>query len=299
MPVTIGTMHIPQCQPVSFLSTDQLQLKGLLFGNAEAVSAYIVIHGLTGSAFSQHETVVPLANERTQVLTFSNRGHDKIAYFKRTDPNSEKGYVSEKIGEAHEVFTECIHDIQGAITFLEERGVQAIHLVGHSTGCHKAMYYLSQKPSKSVKGAVLLCPLSDYAYFRYSLDEAIMSNAITIAQKMVGAGKPHELLPLDIWPGLEDAQRFLSLATPDSEEEIFTYAQPDKEPETLQKVTVSLNIILAEQDEARDRPITEIGEWFKTVLPEEQIKVSIIPGATHNLIGKGEEVREGIKLYIP
>jgi len=215
---------------------------------------------------------------------------------KRLDPTSEEGYTAETIGAAHEVFTDCVHDIQGAIDFLEERGVEGIYLVGHSTGCQKAVYYLSQRPSKSVKRAVLLCPLSDYADFKANDTPAAQAKALNAATKLVEQGKPHDLLPKSVWPDLHDAQRFLSLYTPDSEEEIFTYAQPDKEPTTLQAVTIPLHIMLAGDDEYADRPAAKIGQWFKDVLPKDKVSVTVIAGATHNLSGRGEEVRKQLKL---
>ena len=45
---------------------------------------------------------------------------------------------------------------------------------------------------------------------------------------MVKAGKAKELVPKEIWWQYLSAERLLSLYTPDSIEEIFSYAQPDK-----------------------------------------------------------------------
>ncbi len=285
--VTIVFMNLPLGQPVTFLSTDQLELQGLLFGNPKAATAHIVIHGLGGDVFSQIETIAHLASNDVQVLFFNNRGHDTITRFKRLDASAPKGYQSETIGAAHEVFTDCVHDIQGAVNFLEEQGAETIQLTGHSTGCQKTVYYLSQQPSKSVKGATLLCTISDYASFIATEDEATRIKATDLAKKLVKEGRPHELLPLDVWPEMHDAQRFLSLFTPESTEEIFSYAVPDKAPEILQSVKVPLKIVLAEKDEYADRPASEIAAWFKKMMPEDQIEIEIIEGAGHNLERKG------------
>jgi len=66
--------------------------------------------------------------------------------------------------------------------------------------------------------------MSDYSY-AVSSEKPSLEQAVEQAEKLVKSGKPHELLPPSYSEDLLDAQRYLSLYTPDSEEEIFTYAQ--------------------------------------------------------------------------
>ena len=120
--------------------------------------------------------------------------------------------------------------------------MKEIYLAGHSTGCQKSVYYAIKKADRAVKGLILLAPISDYAAERMRNTKGTLLRATTVAQKLVKAGKKHDLLPKNVWHGVIDAQRFLSLYTPTSAEEIFSYAQPKKNPSVLKKVKVSMQL---------------------------------------------------------
>jgi pimeloyl-ACP methyl ester carboxylesterase len=230
---------------------------------------------------------------------FNNRGQGKIAKIKKINKRSKKGYKSEFIGEAHEVFTECTDDIQGVINFVRSCGVSNIYLVGHSTGCQKSIYYLSQRgKQKFVRGVILLCPISDYASALKMDREEKLVKAEKVARKLVAENKSHELLPLETWPEMHDAQRFLSLYTPDSKEEIFTYVQPEKRPETLQKVKIPMLAVFAEKDEFRDRPTKKLAKWFEKNIKSKQYKIAIVKNAGHSFTEYEDKVAKEIANWL-
>lgn len=267
---------------VTLQTKDRLLLNGFWFGPVQPKRVIILTHGLTSNAFANHQLVVPLVDGETAVLTYSNRGSEKVARFKRIDKRKKKGYSSRIIGEAHEVFTDCVYDIQAAVDFAQSRCSTEIILVGHSTGSQKTVYYLStQKNNPSILGAVLLSPLSDYAGLKKMDPEGKHIRAEKIAEEYVAKGDNHIILPNEVWPFFHDAQRFLSLYTPDSEEELFPYAQPGKKPDALQKIKIPLLIILGSADESRDRPIRTIAQWFRKKLVRKTAHVEIISGAPH------------------
>lgn len=286
-------------EPVRFETPQSYLLDGLLFGDTKSADiGYIFLHGLTANMFSLQNVLAPLTGAKTVALYFNNRGHDKIAKIRKLDPETEKGYTSELIGEAMEVFTDCVDDIQGAIDFLEERGISKIILVGHSTGCQKSVYYLSgSDASTSVIGAVLLCPLSDYAAALALSDLEILRDAVAVAEDLIARGTPFALLPDELGVGLYSAQRFLSLNTPDSTEEIFTYAQPEKTPTTLQSVRVPMLAVFAENDEYSDRPAEQLERWFVSVKKSQKLKTAIISGAVHNLSGYEAAVSKVVQSF--
>lgn len=290
------------CRPVRILTPKRYLLDGLWFGAARPKTGIVFVHGLGGNAFSHHDYLEKLANRNTAVLYFSNRGHDTVAGVKRLKPSARKGYVYENAGVAHEVFTDCADDLQGAVDLLRKHGAKRVYLVGHSTGCQKIAYYLS-RPGKQariasqIKGAVLLCPISDYSSATHE-DERKRRKAEIAARKLVRRGKPHDLLPLNLWRGLIDAQRFLSLYTPDSKEEIFTYAQPKKIPRALRKVKIPLLVIFAGGDEYRDRPTEEIAAWFRKNLRSLRAAIEIIPGASHSFHGKEATLAKSISRWL-
>lgn len=274
-------------------------LNGFWFGPANPKTAYILIHGLTSNAFANHPLVTPLVDVQTAVLTFSNRGSEKISRFKRVDHRKKKGYTSVMIGEAHEVFADCVDDLQGVVSYVKARGVQKVLLVGHSTGCQKSIYYLSKKnKQQNIDGVILLAPMSDYAGAKKQIEKSVLDEATRYAQNLVSQGKPHALLPLPVWPLMHDAQRFLSLYTPESEEEIFCYADPNKKPSTLQKVRIPQLIVLAGRDEYRDRPIDKIAKWFYEWLRRKNVSIQIIERAPHNFYKHEQEVTSAISRWI-
>ncbi|MDE3170304.1 MAG: alpha/beta fold hydrolase, partial [Acidobacteriota bacterium] len=181
---------------------------------------------------------------------------------------------------------------------LRRRGANRIYLVGHSTGCQKIAYYLGRRGNRRhVTGAVLLCPISDYASATYE-DERRRKKAESAARKLVRQGKPSELLPARAWRGPIDAQRFLSLYTPDSEEEIFTYAQPRKIPHALRRVKSPALVVFAGDDEYRDRATEEIAGWFCKNLRSNRSEIQIVPGALHSFSGQEAAVARIIRGWI-
>jgi len=286
------------CHAVCILTPKKYLLDGLWFGAARPKTAIIFVHGLGGNAFSHHDYLEKLANRHTAVLYFSNRGHDTVAGVKRLKRSARKGYVYESAGVAHEIFTDCADDLQGAVDLLRKHGAKRIFLVGHSTGCQKIAWYLS-RPGKQARiaGAVLLCPISDYASATHE-DERKRRQAEIAARKLLRRGKPHDLLPANLWRGPIDAQRFLSLYTPDSKEEIFTYAQPKGIPRALHKLKIPLLVIFAGDDEYGDRPTEEMAAWFRKNLRSPRSAIEIISGASHSFHGKESSLARSISRWL-
>jgi alpha-beta hydrolase superfamily lysophospholipase len=286
------------CWHVRIVTPKRYLLDALWFGSHHPTTGIIFVHGLGSHAFAHHDYLTKLAARDTAVLYFSNRGHDGIAGIKRIKRGSRKGYIYESAGVAHEVFTDCVDDIQGAVNLLIHQGARRVYLVGHSTGCQKIVFHLSRsRKTKRIAGAVLLCPISDYASAKHE-DEKRRQIAEKFANGLVRRKKPHQLLPETIWPGPLDAQRFLSLYTPDSKEEIFTYAQPRKIPRTLRRVKTPLLVVFAGDDEYRDRDTEEIAKWFRANLRAKVSDIEIIPGAQHSFRGKETKLARVIQRWI-
>lgn len=291
-------------QVIQIATPKKYILNGLWFGPYSAKAskgkpkkakrAIIFIHGLTGSAFSMSVLVDALVDSETAVLTFNNRGFEQVGEVKR-----KVGRVSKwvRAGAGHEVFAECVDDIQGAVQAARKMGAKEIYLAGHSTGAQKAIFWAAQKNASGVKGIILLGPLSDYAGAVASKGARAIGRGVAYARKMVAAGRPHELMPDHLREWFEcDAQRYISLYTPDSPEEIFTYAQPKKTPRTLLKVHTPVLVLLAGADEHGDKPAKKIGEWFMQWLYTGH--VVIIPRVKHSFKGAEKEVARVIRGFV-
>jgi alpha-beta hydrolase superfamily lysophospholipase len=267
-------------------------LNGLWFGPTKPKTTIIWIHGLASSAFSKLGIVEKLVNANTAVMTFNNRGAATVTRVRKLNPKKKGGMEYVLAGGAHEVFTESIDDIQGAVDFARKQGAKKIFLAGHSTGSQKSAYFASKKGSV-IDGIILLAPMSDYASAVHA-DAAGVKKGVTAARKLVAAGKESEIVP-GSWT---DAQRYLSLNTEESIEEIFSYAFPKKAPKTYRAVKVPLLVLLPEEDEYRDRPMAEIAAWFEAEQRSKRFALRIFKGTDHSFSGEESAVAKAITEWI-
>jgi alpha-beta hydrolase superfamily lysophospholipase len=236
-------------------------LNGLWFGPKKAKKAIIFIHGLTASAFSMQSLVHELVDARTAVLTFNNRGFEQISEVKRKVGKKTQWLPA---GAGHERFTDSPDDVQGAIDLAKKNGVKEICLAGHSTGCQKSVYWASKRKDPRVKGLLLLGPLSDYSGALATKGKRVVEEGVRYAHRLVVRGRPNELMPTRFSEWFPcDAQRYISLYSPESPEEIFSYSRPNRVPQILRNVDQPILILLAGADEHGDRPAAEIAAWFE------------------------------------
>jgi pimeloyl-ACP methyl ester carboxylesterase len=256
-------------------------LDGLWWGPKRARNAIIMVHGLTGSVFSMRGVVRALADKETAVLTFNNRGFGHINTLKRKKGNRASYLLG---GTAHEIFADCVDDIDGAIRAAKRNGAKNIFLAGHSTGCQKVIFWASKRSDARVRGLILFGPLSDYSGALKAKGARLLAKGVAHARKLVVAGKAHELMPAQLGEWFAcDAQRFLSLYTPESREEIFSYARPDRTPRILQSIKKPQLVLLAGADEYGDVRPEDIYWWFLEHIYEGE--VAIVPRVGHSFKG--------------
>jgi len=281
---------------VEIVTPKKFVLNGLWFGPKRPKRAIILVHGLTSSAFSgsaMRNALLSLSS--TAVITFNNRGFESV-----TSVKQKKGQdtMYHTMGGTHEVFTDCVDDIQGAINLVRKLGVKDIYLAGHSTGCQKSTYWASKTGGTGVKGIILFAPISDYSSEKKADIVGRLARATALARRLVKAGKPHELLPRSASPiMLLDAQRFLSLYTQASSEEIFTYAH-NKKPSTYTAVRLPVLTVLAGKDEYADEPALKIARWFAENSRSRRFASTIIPNVTHNFRGGEAKITQAVRKWI-
>ncbi len=275
---------------VEILTPKRYVLNGLWLGPKKSKRVFIWVHGLGSSMFSKLAIAEKLVDRDSAVLMFNNRGHDKVASIKRTDGT----YL--KAGAAHEVFTESVDDIQGAVNFAKRNGAKDVYLIGHSTGCQKSVYWAYKTKGKGVKGIILLAPVSDYEAERKLQGVAKIARATKVVRALITRGKKHELLPPGLWHEDLDAQRFLSLYTPDSIEEIFSYGQFTKVPRILRSVRIPLLAFWAENDEFGLSIGRKVSDWFN--LHMENGDFLIVPKVKHSFSGAEKEIAETVREWV-
>jgi pimeloyl-ACP methyl ester carboxylesterase len=267
----------------------RVHLNGLWFGEKGAERVIIWVHGLGSSLFGKTAIFDHLVTKDTAVLSFNNRGHDNVA-------SATQGKKRILAGAAHEVFTDCIDDIEGAVRFAKGTGAKEIFLAGHSTGCQKSIYWAAKR-GEGVTGIILLAPISDRSAEIHQHGTSKVERALRVARTLVKRGKKHELLPPGIWHGTFDAQRFLSLCSLESEEEIFPYWDKNRVPKTLRKVKLPILVLLAEKDEFNDRPAKKMMDWFATHVRNWK-GIVIIKNVPHSFKGGEDWVARHIGIFM-
>ncbi len=281
---------------VQIVTPKRYLLNGLWFGSKKPKRVIVWVHGLGSSAFSKVGIAGKIADKKTAVLMFNNRGHDVVATVYKKGSLTEKKFKRTVAGAAHERFIDCVDDIQGAINFARRTGAKRIYLAGHSTGCQKSIYWAHKKKGRGVCGIVLLGPVNDYAGAVAWHGRSRVEKATKYARTLVARGKPHEMLPAIIWKEeSDDAQRFLSLYLPESVENIFSYDQPKKSPRILRSVCIPILVLWAGADEFADRPAQAITDWFRNEIRGG--RVVTVPRVSHGFKGGEQIVAKEIKKF--
>ena len=276
---------------VEIVTPKKYVLNGLWFGPKRPKRVIIWLHGMGSSLFSKLSIAQRIVDKNTAVLAFNNRGHAIVSRLRNI-----KRDRSIRAGTAHERFIDCVDDIQGAVNFVRRQGVGNIFLAGHSTGCQKAIYWASRTGGRGVKGVILLAPTSDWWGETMLRGARKIAKVAAVARVLVRRGKEHELLPSSVWHEVLDAQRFLSLYSLDGAEEIFSYAQPKKNPRALKSVRIPILVLWAGREEFSDKPAREIKKWFEKHLRKG--KVVIIPRVRHSFRGGERVVAREIRRFI-
>ncbi len=273
---------------VEIVTPKKVLLQGLWFGPEKASRVIVWVHGLGGSAFSMARVIDAIVDPETAILAFNNRGHDVVSSLKRVALKTAKKSKRVLSGAAHERFVDCIDDIEGALQCAKRIGAKDIFLAGHSTGCQKSIYWASKSAGRGVRGIILLAPVNDYAGALAWHGKKKVLRATQFAQKMVTRGKALELLPSHIWSEEpDDAERFLSLYTPESVENIFPYNE-SRAPKTLRKVRKPVIVLWAEKDEYADRPAAQVTAWFARHVRNWR-DITVVKDVKHSFKG-GEDV---------
>jgi alpha-beta hydrolase superfamily lysophospholipase len=277
-------------QLITLTTPDRYLLPAVWSTKPTASANIIFIHGLGGTLFSLQPLLSQLVPANYNLLTFNNRGHDVVCRLPKIDLRRHRGTKSILAGAAHEVFTDCVHDLTAAVNFVASENKLPVILLGHSTGCQKISYFLAAKRSAKVNHIILLSPLSDYAGIETSGLKDLYLPALNYARQQLVGEQSHRLLPPEFWPVTIDAQRFLSLYTPDSPEEIFSYCQPDKQPVIYQKNIYPTLVVFGDKDENLDRPLNQVITWFKQHSRSPNLTIKTISGGYHNFWGQENQV---------
>jgi len=147
-------------QLIHFHSDDGFRMDGILCLPPSPRAVVVHVHGKCGNFYqndfiSHMTTKFPEAN--IAFLAFNNRGHDCLA----------EGYFGNRlqyIGGSVELFEDSRLDITAALKFASPLAPK-VFLQGHSNGCEKILYFLSNysQSFRQLSGVILLSPCDSFA----------------------------------------------------------------------------------------------------------------------------------------
>jgi len=277
---------------INFVTKDGLEHQGIVhIPDDVSGTAVLWIHGLTGRFYGDVALMNLFAKEcaakHMAFASVNTRGHEYLTSTHMRDANEPKGYRHETIGAGVERFTDCVHDIDAAITCLTSRGIGRVVLAGHSTGANKVCYYAATVHNPRVSGVVLSGPMSD----RYSagIDPERHRKHMDIMRTKLAEGKGDELLTgFDFFP--LTPRRWMSLFAEGSPEGVFNYQDKTGALLTFSKIHVPLLVVFAGDDEHADAPILEIKKAFDTHAQSRAYKSVVIENTDHGFTGKEKEL---------
>ncbi len=279
-------------------TADGLILNGIFFNpKKQRRKAALFIHGFPGNFYSNSEIINNLAEEFNKsgfgFLSLNTRGHDIInVSFKKNG----SALIS---GSAFENFDDCLFDIEAGIKFLNSQGFNEIFLIGISGGADKTGFYLSKKPNKSIKGSVFLSPGSNISIIRKEL-RSKFNPLLKKAFEMVKKNRGNELI---LMPELEfpvSWQRFISLYSEESNENVFPIHNNKSEFESLSKIKAPILTIIGDKDKFFDNlDLEKIAELLKQKIKNSpDFKFKVIKNANHRFKGKEKELSVLIKNWV-
>jgi len=131
-----------------------LMLQGTYFNSGDKEVCILFVHGQAQSIIDNRFAYIfdkKLSNNNIGFLYGHNRGYSYINCMTKKDGTLKK------LGATFEIFEDGVKDISVRIKKIKELGYKKIVLMGHSLGCNKALYYLSQN-TQLIDGVIFLSP---------------------------------------------------------------------------------------------------------------------------------------------
>ena len=279
---------------------DGLELVGLYAAppGGTARRAILHTHGLAGN-FYENRFIADVCDavlaKGIAFLVTNNRGHDYLA-----DNLKGSGVETtyEPGGSTHDIMEDCVHDVSGGASFLAERGHDEIYFEGHSLGCSKIVYYLSEVGDPRCAGLILISPPEMFG-LQEDRPETSLEEVLSRARALVRDGKGDALLEV----GRDvpyTAATFVSMYGDPSATDIFPFRQgKDGDYRRLASVSCPILVTYGDVEEAVNVPVEEATSLIKkmaTAAP--RVDSVIVHGASHVYWGHEKELAGAIAAFV-
>lgn len=294
-----------QTELISFITTDKLELPGLLYTPAEPTKKVAVwLHGMGDSGVLYNPRRINLLGSELckrgiALLAFNNRGAHHRKRLKIVDDTLSEDEQSYQGGTHHELIADCVHDINGAAIFLADRGFDKLFLTGHSSGANKICVYDTLEPKNPFSHYVLAGAGDDCGLWYMRLGDGKFWKALSKAKSYIQEGKPHR--PMPRYSGMHpfSAQSAADLIDPDGLYNTFPFFEVAHKRlghkqlfQEFSAVTKPMCVIYGETDEAVASAGTtsDAVKILKKYAGAKQHDYKIIPDTGHTFDGKETEL---------
>lgn len=274
---------------------DNLRLMGAHYPGQEI--CVLCIHGMAANIIENKFGVVcgeQLSAKNYGYLYAHNRGHSHINELARKPERKDHGYDSVQLGGTYELFTECIYDVKAWLNKVKALGYKKIILMGHSLGCNKSIYYISQNGEEEIAGLILASPPDLVGLVESNNYQPNHKELLTESKKYMEADQPRAILSGKLWDWAEkSAQNYLSLFSGSNEADNLPVNRNPERWEQLEKVTIPTLGVMGELEDIAIRTLPEDLKLIKskaTNCPDFQTE--FIDGANHNYQNREKELAE-------
>lgn len=287
---------------VEFQAQDGVVLPGLLYEPASTTNRVLLyLHGNgSSSVFYKAQLMNTFAKQLNKLgisfFPFNNRGAHYIKKLKKVVGTETVEFMQ---GMVYEKIKDCIFDIEGAISFLENLGYRQFYLAGSSTGANKICVYNFYKPKNRVYGYILLGGGDDSGIYYQQMGREKFLFALKKCQEEINNGHATKLVPKYLTANLISYQSLYDIINPDGDYNIFPFYEYFhglklatkklfQEYAAIKKPTL---VVYGEKDEYCYNKVPEILALLKkkTSVPE-KFEFALIPHADHTFTDKQLEL---------
>jgi pimeloyl-ACP methyl ester carboxylesterase len=216
-------------------------------------------------------------------------GHTRS--FSQINYITDKSGNRKRYGTAYEIFEDCLIDIGLFIDEVKKLGYQKIVLLGHSLGCNKVIYYMSEQKDDVIKGVILASPpdlvgLEDMPEYEKNRKELIAE-----AKHNIETGDPRKILRSEIWGEYElSSQTYLSLYSSGGKSDNLPVLRNPEHWSQLESLTAPAVAFMGENDDIRIRDIKKDLALIKSKATNcPNFATAIIAEANHYYHGQEKE----------
>lgn len=173
---------------VSTRTSDGVLLQGALAGPDAAAAGILAVHGAWGNFYSAPPAELLAAGPERgyRVLALNLRSHDLGTL---GDGEPCVGFVRHRPADS-------ALDLDAAVRFLLDGGVERVVVVAHSYGANLTSRWLRLHAPEAVKAAVLVSPAPPLQWAGRWFVEGAVDHHLALAARAVAEGEPHRLLVL-------------------------------------------------------------------------------------------------------